>query len=285
MSKPPPAPPSLAELRKEIDSIDEQVHRLLMAARRHHRPADPGQADPGGRLGVPSGARGRHDAAAGAAPSRHPADRHRREHLARHHLDLHLCAGAVLGACRHLGRRIRDAEFGAVSFRLRPSPTSRISARRPRSRRWRSRRAIWRWSRPTSSRTPWWIALEAEGAPKIIARLPFLERADHPAALPVFVMSRVADRCHGDRGRDVERARFRLERRNRPRAVAAGRNRRGARYRLRRRRAAGVGRGRRQPRKDQVRADRGRRLGALLGPRRQPRNALYGAPERAAAKA
>ena len=45
----------------------------------------------------------------------------------------------------------------------------------------------------TSSRTPWWIALEAEGAPKIIARLPFVERADHPAALPVFVVSRVAD--------------------------------------------------------------------------------------------
>ena len=31
MSKPPPAPPSLEVLRKEIDSIDEQVHRLLMA--------------------------------------------------------------------------------------------------------------------------------------------------------------------------------------------------------------------------------------------------------------
>src|SRR5438132_9793850 len=30
MSK-PPAPPSLQVLRKEIDSIDEQVHRLLMA--------------------------------------------------------------------------------------------------------------------------------------------------------------------------------------------------------------------------------------------------------------
>jgi hypothetical protein len=44
-----------------------------------------------------------------------------------------------------------------------------------------------------SSRTPWWIALEADGAPKIIARLPFLERADHPAALPVFLISRVAD--------------------------------------------------------------------------------------------
>src|SRR5215216_7792306 len=31
MSKAPPAPPSLEVLRQEIDSIDEQVHRLLMA--------------------------------------------------------------------------------------------------------------------------------------------------------------------------------------------------------------------------------------------------------------
>ena len=44
-----------------------------------------------------------------------------------------------------------------------------------------------------SSRTPWWLMLEHAGAPKIIARLPFVERADHPAALPVFVVSRVAD--------------------------------------------------------------------------------------------
>jgi chorismate mutase len=38
----------------------------------------------------------------------------------------------------------------------------------------------------------WWSALEFDGAPKIIARLPFLDRADHPAALPVFVVSRAA---------------------------------------------------------------------------------------------
>jgi chorismate mutase len=38
----------------------------------------------------------------------------------------------------------------------------------------------------------WWSALEFDAAPKIIARLPFAERADHPAALPVFVISRVA---------------------------------------------------------------------------------------------
>jgi chorismate mutase len=38
----------------------------------------------------------------------------------------------------------------------------------------------------------WWNALEFDSAPKIIARLPFVERADHPAALPVFVISRAA---------------------------------------------------------------------------------------------
>jgi chorismate mutase len=38
----------------------------------------------------------------------------------------------------------------------------------------------------------WWTALEFDSAPKVIARLPFVERANHPAALPVLVVSRVA---------------------------------------------------------------------------------------------
>src|SRR6476646_426203 len=38
----------------------------------------------------------------------------------------------------------------------------------------------------------WWNALEFDAAPKIIARLPFVERPDHPAALPVYVICRVA---------------------------------------------------------------------------------------------
>ena len=36
----------------------------------------------------------------------------------------------------------------------------------------------------------WWAALEPEDAPKIIARLPFVERPDHPAGLPVFAIAR-----------------------------------------------------------------------------------------------
>jgi len=38
----------------------------------------------------------------------------------------------------------------------------------------------------------WWTALEFASAPKIIARLPFLDRSDHPAPLNVFVVSRAA---------------------------------------------------------------------------------------------
>ena len=38
----------------------------------------------------------------------------------------------------------------------------------------------------------WWTALEFDSAPKIIARLPFIVRSDHPAPLNVFVVSRAA---------------------------------------------------------------------------------------------
>ena len=36
----------------------------------------------------------------------------------------------------------------------------------------------------------WWNALGPPDAPKIIARLPFVERPDHPAGTPVFVLAR-----------------------------------------------------------------------------------------------
>ncbi len=37
---------------------------------------------------------------------------------------------------------------------------------------------------------PWWRMLEGSNAPKIIARLPFVDRPDHPAGLPVYVISK-----------------------------------------------------------------------------------------------
>jgi chorismate mutase len=42
----------------------------------------------------------------------------------------------------------------------------------------------------TGGSTAWWSALEGDDAPKIIARLPFVERADHPAGLAVFGIAR-----------------------------------------------------------------------------------------------
>ena len=39
---------------------------------------------------------------------------------------------------------------------------------------------------------PWWMRLIGDDAPKIIARLPFVERPDHPAGLPVFIVARPA---------------------------------------------------------------------------------------------
>ena len=280
MSKPPPAPPSLEVLRKEIDAIDEQVHRLLMArgdiidrliqvkqtqeVGSAFRPAR--EADMMRRLV--------------RAPSRHPAARHRREHLARHHLDLHLCAGAVFGACRHFGQRTRDAGFGAVSFRLRGALRRAFQRDRPRSRRWRRSKGDLALVSATSSRTPWWIALEAEGAPKIIARLPFVERADHPAALPVFVVSRVADSAMVT---EVEMWSVRVSGWNAETARALSPLAEivavpdtafdGAALLVSVARPHSL-------EKIKIGPDRGRRLGALIGPRRQPCNALYGAPER-----
>lgn len=45
----------------------------------------------------------------------------------------------------------------------------------------------------------WWSGLCPSQAPKIIARLPFVERGDHPASLPVFVIARpIADAAARD---------------------------------------------------------------------------------------
>lgn len=41
-----------------------------------------------------------------------------------------------------------------------------------------------------AGRGAWWRGLVAPDAPKIIARLPFIERPDHPAGIPVFVIAR-----------------------------------------------------------------------------------------------
>jgi hypothetical protein len=36
----------------------------------------------------------------------------------------------------------------------------------------------------------WWMRLAPKEAPKVIARFPFVERPDHPAGMPVFVIAK-----------------------------------------------------------------------------------------------
>jgi chorismate mutase len=191
MSK-PPSPPSLAELRKEIDTIDEGVHRLLMQ-----------RGDIIDRL-----IRVKQTQEVGSAfrPARE-ADMMRRL-VERHrgilpldtiesiwrviistftyvqapfsiHADVSVGESAMRDSARfHFGFTVPYVSHFSAQAAVEAVGKSRgdlalVSA--------------------ISSRTPWWSQLEADGAPKIIARWPFLERADHPAALPVFVISRVAD--------------------------------------------------------------------------------------------
>jgi chorismate mutase len=192
MTQRPPAPPSLAELRKEIDAIDEGMHRLLMQRGDIiDRLIKVKQTQEVGSAFRP---------AREADMMRRLVERHRGilpldtvESIWRViistftyvqapfsvHADVSVSEPAMRDSARfHFGFTVPyEAHFsasGAVEAVARSKgDLALVSA--------------------ISSRAPWWQALEADGAPKIIARLPFVERADHPAALPVFVVSRVAD--------------------------------------------------------------------------------------------
>ncbi len=192
MSQPPPAPPSLAELRKEIDAIDDQVHRLLMQ-----------RGDIIDRL-----IRVKQTQEVGSAfrPARE-ADMMRR--LVQRHRGI-LPLDTVEGIWRVI---ISTFTYVQAPFSLHADisvnePAMRDSARFhfgftvPYVAHFSASAAVEAVAKSKgdlalvsaiSSRMPWWISLEPKGAPKIIARLPFVERADHPAALPVFLVSRVAD--------------------------------------------------------------------------------------------
>jgi chorismate mutase len=192
MSQRPPAPPSLAELRKEIDTIDESMHRLLMQRGDIiDRLIQVKQTQEVGSAFRP---------AREADMMRRLVERHRGilpldtvESIWRViistftyvqapfavHADVSVNESAMRDSARfHFGFTVPYVAHFSASAAVEAVARSKgdlamVSA--------------------IASRTPWWLMLEADGAPKIIARLPFVERADHPAALPVFVVSRVAD--------------------------------------------------------------------------------------------
>ncbi len=191
MSNTPPAMPSLHDLRREIDDIDEQVHRLLMQ-----------RGDIIDRL---ISVKQTQEVGSAFRPARE-ADMMRRL-VSRHrgilpldtvesiwrviistftyvqapfslHADLSSGESAMRDSARfHFGFTVPFVAHFSAAAAVEAVANSRgdlalVSA--------------------ANSQTPWWTALEPAGAPRIIARLPFVERADHPAALPVFVVSRVA---------------------------------------------------------------------------------------------
>lgn len=191
MSNSPPPTPSLHDLRREIDDIDEQVHRLLMQ-----------RGDIIDRL---ISVKQTQEVGSAFRPARE-ADMMRR--LVKRHRGI-LPLDTVESIWRVI---ISTFTFVQAPFSLHADLSSGESAMRDSARfhfgftvpfvaHFSAAAAVEAVANSrgdlalvsaASSQTPWWTALEQQGAPKIIARLPFVERADHPAALPVFVISRVA---------------------------------------------------------------------------------------------
>lgn len=191
MSKEPTPPISLQDLRREIDHIDEQVHSLLMQ-----------RGDIIDRL---ISVKKTQEVGSAFRPARE-ADMMRR--LAQRHRGI-LPLDTVESIWRVI---ISTFTYVQAPFSLHADLSGGESAMRDSARfhfgftvpfiaHFSAVAAVEAVAKSkgdlalvsaTSSREPWWLTLEPENAPKIIARLPFIERADHPAALPVFVVSRVA---------------------------------------------------------------------------------------------
>jgi len=185
-------PPDLAELRAEIDRIDEAMHRLLIE-----------RGEIIGRL-----IKTKKTAESGSAfrPARE-ADMMRRL-VERHSGMLPLDTAesiwrVIIATFTYVQAPFRvHADFSCGESAMRDSErfhfgftvpvVAHLGAAGKWWRRWRRRRAIsasCRW--PRAPRTvAWWTVLEGADVPKIIARLPFVEREDHPAGLPVFAIAR-----------------------------------------------------------------------------------------------
>lgn len=188
---PTDAPPPLAELRREIDRIDEAMHRLLMergeiidrliATKRTaesgsaFRPAR--EADMMRRLVERHGGILPLDTAESIwrviiatftyvqAPFRVHADFSAGEPAMRDCERFHF--GFTVPLVGHMGPAGVVAAVAAAQGDLGLVPVQ-----------------------GSAGGDVWWAALEAAEAPKIIARLPFVERHDHPAGLPVYAIAR-----------------------------------------------------------------------------------------------
>ncbi len=185
-----PAPPSLAELRSEIDRIDEAMQKLLIERGeiidrliKVKRTAESGSAfRPAREADMMRRLVERHHGILPLdtvesiwrviiatftyvqAPFRVHADMSAGDAAMRDSARFHF--GFTVPFVTHLGAAGVVAEVAASQGDLGLVPAS-----------------------ATTGTPAWWTALEGD-APKIIARLPFVERPDHPAGLPVFAIAR-----------------------------------------------------------------------------------------------
>jgi chorismate mutase len=184
------SPPPLAELRAEIDRIDEEMHRLLMQR--------------GEIIGRLIKVKRTEESGSAFRPARE-ADMMRRL-VERHRGILPLdTAESILRVI------IATFTFVQAPFRVHADLSAGEAAMRDTERFHfgftvplvphmgaagvvaevgQSRGDLGLVSATATPGSAWWSALEGNDAPKIIARLPFIERADHPAGLPVFAIAR-----------------------------------------------------------------------------------------------
>jgi chorismate mutase len=185
------SPPALADLRREIDRIDEAMHRLLM--------------ERGEIIERLIAVKGTTDSGQAFRPGREAS---MMRLLAQRHAGLlpldtvesiwrviiatftwvqapyavHADTSAGDGPMRDTAR----FHFGFTAPYVPQTGAGEVIAAVAGS---RGDLGIFRMDQGASA-GPWWLDLVEPSAPKIIARLPFIERPHHPAGVPVFVISK-----------------------------------------------------------------------------------------------
>ncbi|HST95607.1 MAG TPA: chorismate mutase [Microvirga sp.] len=192
MSAEKPAP-SLADLRQEIDRIDEAMHRLLMergtiidrliASKKASEAGLSSAFRPGREASMMKALAERHE---GLLPLDTVESIWRVIIGTFTYVQSHYSVHADVSAGDAPMRDSARFHFGfTVPYITHPSAAAVIEAVASS----RGDLGIFRLDQGATSGA-WWRTLADKRRPKIIARLPFIERPDHPAGTPVFVISK-----------------------------------------------------------------------------------------------
>ncbi len=183
--------PSLAELRQEIDRIDESMHRLLMERGTIidrlisvKKTSESGSAfRPGREASMMKALAERHQ---GLLPLDTVESIWRVIIATFTYVQAPYSVHADVSAGDAPMRDSARFHFGfTVPYLMHPSAAAVIEAVASS----RGDLGIFRIDQGATSGA-WWRTLADRDRPKIIARLPFIERPDHPAGTPVFVISK-----------------------------------------------------------------------------------------------